>query len=543
VKLLVFMAHAGYARNLEWALRLLAERGHEVDVVLENPAKPGVDDLLNGLADQYPNITVEATPERSGSEWCEASARIREYLDYLQYLHPRFGYADVTRNRAARRLPSSLVTALNLAPVRRPAAQRAVRRLLSAGYRAVPVDAAVRRFIVDRDPDAVLITPLIEIGSRQADHFDAARALGIPVGVVVSSWDNLHCKGTIHRVPELIAVWNEFQRREAVELHGIPAERAAVTGAVAFDHWYDWRPSRSRKAFCEAIGLDPERPFLLYVGSSRHITPGEAEFALRCINGIRDEPGAGLHGLQVLIRPHPLNPIRGEGVSREALEAEGVVIYPPAGANPTDAESRTDYFDSIYHCSAVLGVITTAFLEATIVDRPVHSVLVGEYAATQSGIPQFYVMRPENDGMLALADSIEELAHQLAGSLRDPASARERNRRFREHFLRPIGAEVPASPVLVGEIERLPSMPKVGADRVSMPLRLAGRVLAWVVRARIRRERRLAELEAIGGKEWREQFAEIRAEDKARRRAGASAAEPGAAAGARAPTETAAVRQ
>jgi hypothetical protein len=529
MKLLVFMTHAGYARNFEWALRLLAERGHEIDVILENPAKPDVADPLNALAARYRNVTVEATPKRANGEWCEVSARIRAYLDYLQYLHPSFGYADMPRNRAARRLPSRLVTALNLAPLRRPAAQLALRRLLAAGYRSVPVDAAVRRFIADRRPDAVLITPLVEIASKQADHLAAAQDLGIPVGVVVASWDNLHCKGTIHQVPELVTVWNEVQRREAVELHGIPEDRVAVTGAVAFDHWYDWKPSRSREAFCETTGLDPDRPFALYVGSSRNISPGEAEFALRCITGIRGAPQAGIQDLQVLIRPHPQNHMRGED-AREALEAvSDVVIYPPAGANPTDAQSRTDYFDSMYHCSVVLGVSTTAFLEATIVDRPVHSVLVGEYAATQSGTPQFRVMHPENRGMLELAESIDELAHQLAASVRDSGPASERNRTFRDHFLRPIGSDVPASPLLVDEIERLPSRPRVTPERASVPLRLAGRLLALAVRAYVRHERRQAELEEIGGKQWREQFATFAAEDRARKQAMATSTKTAAA--------------
>src|SRR5437588_6776036 len=140
----MFRRHARYARNFEWALRLLAERGHRIEVVLEDPAKPDVDDLLKALTDAYPNITVEATPQRANEEWCEVSARIRSCLDYLQYLHPSFGDADMPRNRAALRLPGALLTALNLAPMRRPAVRRAVRRLLRAGYRAVPVDAAAR---------------------------------------------------------------------------------------------------------------------------------------------------------------------------------------------------------------------------------------------------------------------------------------------------------------------------------------------------------------------------------------------------------------
>ena len=190
----------------------------------------------------------------------------------------------------------------------------------------------------------------------------------------------------------------------------------------------------------------------------------------------------------------------------------------PQATNPTDAQSRADYFDSMYHCSAVLGVCTTAFLEATIVDRPVHSVLVGEYASTQSGLPQFQVMRPENRGMLALSDSIEELAQQLAASLGDPGTARARNRVFRDQFLRPFGEEQAASPRLVREIERLPTVPRIAPADDSMPLRLAGRTVAFGVRAYAAHMRRKAELEEIGGARWREQFTEMRQEDKALKR-------------------------
>jgi hypothetical protein len=158
---------------------------------------------------------------------------------------------------------------------------------------------------------------------------------------------------------------------------------------------------------------------------------------------------------------------------------------------------------------------------ATIVARPVHGVLVGEYAATQSGTPQFRVMRPENGGMLMLANSIEELADQLGASLSDRAPASERNRLFREHFVRPLGADVAASPRLVEEIERLPGIPRVPAERASIPLRLAGRLLALAVRAYARHERKREQLEEIGGNDWREELDELCAEDDWREEPGA----------------------
>ena len=65
--------------------------------------------------------------------------------------------------------------------------------------------------------------------------------------------------------------------REARDIHGIPTERVVVTGAQCFDQWFEWTP-RPREEFCPRVGLDPERPYLLYVaGSLAHTAPPEVD--------------------------------------------------------------------------------------------------------------------------------------------------------------------------------------------------------------------------------------------------------------------------
>ena len=75
-------------------------------------------------------------------------------------------------------------------------------------------------------------------------------------------------------------------------LHGVPADRVLVTGAQLFDRWFTMQPSRSREEFCRETGLDPARPFLLYVGSSQFIAPDEVPFAEVYIHAlVRDAQG------------------------------------------------------------------------------------------------------------------------------------------------------------------------------------------------------------------------------------------------------------
>ena len=122
--------------------------------------------------------------------------------------------------------------------------------------RAIPATPSIRAFIEARHPDLMLLTPLIDLASSQIDYLRAAREFGVPTALCVWSWDHLSSKALIRECPERVFVWNETQKREAVEMHRVPAERVVITGAQCFDHWFDRTPSRTRDEFCARIGLD-----------------------------------------------------------------------------------------------------------------------------------------------------------------------------------------------------------------------------------------------------------------------------------------------
>src|SRR5918911_248558 len=88
----------------------------------------------------------------------------------------------------------------------------------------------VRLLFFMSHPGAVRFTPLLEPGSVQVEFERAANRMGIPTCLCVASWDNLTNKGLIHELPDLVTVWNEPQREEAVRLHGVPEERIVITG-------------------------------------------------------------------------------------------------------------------------------------------------------------------------------------------------------------------------------------------------------------------------------------------------------------------------
>jgi FkbM family methyltransferase len=241
-------------------------------------------------------------------------------------------------------------------------------------------------------------------------------------------------------------------KREAVTMHGVPARRVAVTGAAAFDHWFEWQPSGSREAFCARVGLPFDRPYVLYLCSSKFVAPHEASFVRAWLGWIRESAGA-LHDVGVLIRPHPQNAEQWAGVNLNVLGP--VAVWPPAGAAPIDPQTRSDYFDSMYHSTAVVGINTTAEIESAIVGRPVHTLLAPEFRDTQEGTLHFHHLRRTNGGVLHVARDVAEHIAQLDASVSGLRIDDDRGRRFVEGFVRPFGLDVPATPRLVEAIERL----------------------------------------------------------------------------------------
>jgi len=133
----------------------------------------------------------------------------------------------------------------------------------------------------------------------------------------------------------------------------------------------------------------------------------------------------------------------------------GVRVYPRQGYNPIDAENRNDFFDSLFHAAAVVGINTSAMIEAAIVGRPVCSLLAEEFAGTQEGTIHFHHLLPENGGFLRIAATLDDHVRQLADCLRHPETTRAETERFVGSFIRPHGLDHPATPIFVDVVERL----------------------------------------------------------------------------------------
>jgi hypothetical protein len=166
-------------------------------------------------------------------------------------------------------------------------------------------------------------------------------------------------------------------------------------------------------------------------------------------------------------------------------------VWPRFGEAPHDDASYSNYFDSIYHSVAVVGINTTAQIESAIVGRPVHTLLADEFRATQEGTLHFRYLKAEDIGHLLVAGSFEEHAEQLEQSLRGRDDG-GRNEHFLRRFVRPHGLDVSATGLVVEAIEEVGSRP-ARRERGPLLAPLVRLALAPAASRVEREERRLRE--------------------------------------------------
>ncbi len=459
------------------------ERGHTVRVLVQE-----ADDKVPTLFEPHRELSFGSFALGRGDEWRDAAPLLRSARDYLQYLGPAYRGARKLRNRAFERLLFQLGLSPGAAPPDASEAalvlgQDAVAALHRFGMlteQSIPSDALHEQCVAEFRPDVVLASPLVHFGSAQADFVKAARALGIPVGMLLFSWDNLSTKGALHVEPDRLFVWNERQRREALELHGVPLDRTRVTGAARFDRFFALRPMLTREAFCAPFGLDPSKPILLYLCSSRLVSEREPAFIRQWRATLRQSAHGDLRDASLIVRPHPDLPVTAKKWLGEEQNGrwDGIdIVYrarrmfgdPATILLSSASEPAAVLHECLYHSRAAVGLNTSAEIEAAIVGRPVFTILADEsHADGQQSTLHFRYLASDEGGWVAISPTLQDHERQLAAMLSAPPQT-ARIQELVGRFVRPAGWNEPASHVLVNAIED-EFQPRVVSRREQSPV-------------------------------------------------------------------------
>jgi hypothetical protein len=447
MQVLIVLKNVSYFTILDTVVPRLAAGGHHILALSDEERSQGKSSwAIDACLANTPNLSTAFTIRRSDG-WRRALFSSRELRSYASYLN-RADQSEYYLKRWENYI-NDKVKGL----VRRSKTARAVvgsrlsKNVMYSFERLAPPDPAITLWLKEHRPDVVVATPMNMRFCEEVEYVKAARALGIPTVVPVYSWDNLTTKGLFQVIPDVVLAWNQAQYEEATQIHGVPAEQVVITGAPRFDEWFTASRFRLERAdFCRQAGLDPDRPFLLYLGSSANIAKNETWLVQELAASLKASPDANLARMQVLVRPHPAN-VR----IYEQLEGENISVW-PKGRNTIDTDDfRQGFYNSLLYCVATVGINTTGMIDAVINDRPGITIMTETYRKTQMEAVHFRQLLKAD--VLEVAGSVAECI-QLVGSIQKGVDLKQAERRqFVHDYIRPNGLEHPAGEVAAHAIE------------------------------------------------------------------------------------------
>ena len=466
MKILVVLKQKKNVETFLGMIRVLVDRGHEVALAVQEWSDARDDEYRAEIPS--PRFSVVRSPSHRSDQWAEVAWLLRSLRDCAHYQQPALNNAAKLQARTIHKLREELRLSVDdhgAASVLRELPPQQIQRLeavFELAERQLPIDPLYDQFLRGQAPDLVLVSPLVHFGAAQADVVTSAHALGIPVAMLLYSWDNLSTKGCLHRWPDRIFVWNEGQRREAQRLHGYPEDRVVAVGAPRFDGFFELRSRLSRADFHEPLGLDSGRPTFLYVCSSQLVSSAELAFVRKWVESVRGSASPRLREANLIIRPHPdLSLLGADEAAQElrwpALRGAKAFLSRPfddvrAVVLRTSDRTQQGFYECLHHSAGVIGLNTSAELEAAIVGRPVFTILAGGDADGQSSTLHFHYLLEEHGGCVRVARDLREHAAQLDATLTSPVDATFL-RRFVTDFLRPHGIGRAVAPLLADAIE------------------------------------------------------------------------------------------
>jgi hypothetical protein len=319
---------------------------------------------------------------------------------------------------------------------------------LQALERAVPTSSEVNGFLSSQRPDVLVVSPLIDAASDQVDIVRAARSSGIPVIAAIASWDNLTNKGHMRVEPDLVhgveRLPEDRSRRPARHRPGSGRSdwRTAVRPLVRSpaEHVASGVPATGRPAR-GSTGRPVHRSSVFIARSTQ-----EVPFVRRWLEEMRKSEDPVLRDAAVLVRPHPFN--ADAWITADFSDLGPVAIWPRMRYTPAAEDARTSLFDSLSFCDAVVGINTSAMIEASILGKAVLSLLTPEFAGTRKGRCTSVICCRRTCGFLRVANAIDVHLSQLAALLRDPELTRRETEQFVTRFIRPHGITTPCTPIL-----------------------------------------------------------------------------------------------
>lgn len=252
----------------------------------------------------------------------------------------------------------------------------------------------------------------------------AAKSLGIRTATFVFSWDNLTSQGRLYPRCDYHLVWNRAISKELLQIYpDISPERVFVTGTAQFDAHFAEEGRWSKKRLCQELGLEPDRPIVLYTTGMANHMPFEEELVELVADILANQPLCP----QLVVRVYAKDV---SGRFDSLRRRRGDIRF-------SDPAWRREYFTPLpedgpllqallTQCDLGINVASTVSLELMMFGKPVVNIGFNppgrDISPHDYGVfYQFEHYKPlVEDDAVWLAKSPEELREQIGQALLQP---------------------------------------------------------------------------------------------------------------------------
>lgn len=268
-----------------------------------------------------------------------------------------------------------------------------------------------------------------------------ASGMKILTSVFIFSWDNLSSRGRIFPPYNHYLVWNNDMRDQLLDLYGqsIKASKIHVTGTPQFDYHFNPKYYLSKNELFDKIGLDHDRPYILYTTGMSTDFPEEHKIVKRIIEYVKSNKNQ--KRAQLVVRTYA----KGTSKEMEMLQTDFMndsdIYFPPI---LWDTKSLMPFFDDLFIYSnlirySTVGINTasTVSLELMMFNKPIINI---GFEPPGSRLPYWkrfsrhiaheHYKPVVKSKAVMVAKSIENLIKILDFSIRNPNETKKMQKKF-----------------------------------------------------------------------------------------------------------------
>lgn len=271
----------------------------------------------------------------------------------------------------------------------------------------------------------------------------AAQSLGVETVGNMASWDNPY--RPLKSRTDIVTCWSEETKRTLCSLDAYLEDEVKVIGAPAFDAYFGDGGHWSKKELCSHLGLDPNRPIILYatLGQFRPFMDETGTFA-GLLKGL--DKGLIRGNPQVILRLHPLSrlPYFERFLGRYDLVVSRYTGYEPGMMWAPSLEEVKLAGNLMRHADVCVSPGSTMTIEPAIFDTPTVLPVMNLYTPEayraffkRIWLEGHFKMIVDND-WVPLVYTVEDLAGAVNRAIEDPAWYKHGRDAIRSTILGPL---------------------------------------------------------------------------------------------------------